>query len=444
MSYLKIYNQPLNALILIIFLTAPYFYIRQYGFDFSKGTSFSLVDFFLLLTLLTGAYSLFKNPDSILPLNKNLRNLFIIGGIFVLLCLISGFTADMSGVNHNINWKSLLSGTLQYAFILLILPLLANIFLKYETLRTAIRFIALGYLFPMLINIAIAPVNMLPELREMFFVANRALGTYGNANSFAEVLVITFPLYIYLIAKEKGLWQLTGYIGLIALLDCLVLSGSFSGLITFVTVIIMNMILLAFWKKNPLRRHVKQIFYNTLILSALFILSYIGLSYYAPTLMEKTENRLFLKTHAEIIEEAATDFSDTVNTRMELNYRGLDLLIQRNGGIFYGHGLRQTANLPQFNFGGNGLDVHLLYLLLWIEGGFILAVTFGIYLLLLLKNCITMAKTNPSEALVFATSVIAIMVFALFLPHNYLRYFWVPLLPAFLTINNKNVDSANG
>jgi len=118
---------------------------------------------------------------------------------------------------------------------------------------------------------------------------------------------------------------------------------------------------------------------------------------------------------------------------MELNYRGLKLLKERMGGFLYGHGVRQTSYLPEFNFGGNGLDIHLLYLLLWVEGGFILAATFGVYLLLLLRNCINLAKTHPAEAITLATALLSLALFGLFLPHAYLRYFWLPLLPAFIT-----------
>ncbi len=432
MINLKLHKQPVHILMLLAFLTAPYYYIRQYGFDFSRGTSFSLVDIFLFAAIFLVAKEFFRKRVS-LRLNKSLRDLLVVGGIFTFLCVLSGVTANLFGANATVNWRALFSGAMQYGFILIAIPLLVAFFFSPSNIKTAIRFTALGYIPPMIINILLAPEGVFPYLRDMFFCANRALGTYGNANSLAEVLLITLPLYVYLIATETGFWKKVGYVGLIAFLDCLFLSGSFSGFIAFIAVALANLALFVFWKNHPLRAHTKNIIKQVMLIAVMFIFSYLALSLYAPYVVGKINERIIPNYTFSLPSKKETVLEQTVNTRMELNYRGLELLKERSGGLFYGHGLRQTSTLPEFNFGGNGLDVHLLYLLLWVEGGFILAATFGVYTLLLFRNCFNLAKTHPAEAIALATAVLSMALFGLFLPHNYLRYFWIPLLPAFIT-----------
>ncbi len=426
-------SSKLNLAMILVFLAAPYYYIRYGVFDFSKGTSFYIADFFLISACLLISVKTLQNLKSIFQ-NKQLLHILVAGGVFVSLCLLSGVTAKISGANNNVNWTTLLSGTIQYGFILLALPIVAFFYISQNNLRTAIRYIAIGYLPPMIINILLAPEEAFPYLREMFFCANRALGTYGNANSLAEVLLITVPFYVYLVATETGFWKKIGYIGLVAFLDCLFLSGSFSGFLTLIAITLANIALIAFWKNHPLRPHIKNIVKQTALIASIFICSYLLLSLYAPYVVGKVNERIIPQKEQQIEQTA---LEQTVNTRMELNYRGLELLKQRSGGLFYGHGLRQTANLPEFNFGGNGLDIHLIYLLLWVEGGFILGATFGIYSLLLLRNCFNLAKTHPAEAITLATAVLSMVLFGLFLPHNYLRYLWIPLIPAFITIKNE-------
>jgi hypothetical protein len=455
-------TQPVHFLMLLVFLTAPYFYIRDGGFDFSKGNSLSLVDLFLITSLCLVGYNFLLKRFS---LNKRLLAMLWVGGVFTALCLLSGITAQIFGANDNVNWLTLFSGTVQYSFIFIAFPVLAAFFLSSGNIRTAIRYIALGYMPTMLMTILLAPEAAFPDLRTMFFAVNRAIGTYGNANSFAEVLMITMPLYAYLIATEKGLWQKVGYVGLIALLVCLFLSGSFSGAIALVIIMIANVILIAVWKKHPLRGHIKSALLQLALIIFMFTCAYAAVSIYAPYIVGRVVERILPHTinsapnHAmEITSEQSVEIisgqkvevpisppvaapppppptvlQGTVNTRMELNYRALDKIKERSGGLFYGHGLRQTSALPEFDFEGNGLDVHMLYLLLWAEGGFILTATFMAYLLLLFYNCVNLAKTYPAEAIAIGTSVLSLAVFCLFLPHDYLRYFWVPLLPAFIT-----------
>ena len=450
---LKSNGKPVHFLLLLAFLTAPYFYIRDGGFDFSKGSSFSLVDLFLMSSLVWAGYNFLRKRFA---LNKGLMIMLGVGSIFTGLCILSGVTAQMFGANSHVNWRTLFSGTIQYSFIFIAFPVLAAFFLSQSNVRTAIRYIALGYIPTMLITIFLASETAFPSFREMFFSANRAMGTYGNANSLAEVALITISYYVYLIATEKGFWQKVGYVGLIALLICLFLSGSFSGAIALVVIFIVNIILLAIWQKHPLRGHIKSLLLQSVLVVFLFSCSYAAISVYAPYIVGKVVERIFPHTinvvpnppqeiapgqSVEIAVAAQpvvaapppTVLQETINTRMELNHRAIAKIKERSGGLFYGHGLRQTSSMPEFYFGENGLDVHLLYLLLWVEGGLILAAAFGIYLLLLLKNCVNIAKAQPAEAISIGTGVLSLALFGLFLPHDYLRYFWVPLLPAFIT-----------
>jgi hypothetical protein len=103
----------------------------------------------------------------------------------------------------------------------------------------------------------------------------------------------------------------------------------------------------------------------------------------------------------------------------------------RHGGLLTGHGVRESEALSEFSFAGPHQEIHLIYLLLWVEGGFILLACFCLYLALLLKNAAALAAEYPSEAVVAGSAVVALALFGFTYPHLYMRYFWVPLLPAF-------------
>lgn len=377
------------------------------------------------------------------------------GFLFTALSAASIFTGKfIYGDVFTFHWPSWLSGTVQYAFIFIGFPILAGYFLSAGNVRDAIRYIALGYLPPMLLNILLLPNSAWPWMREMFFWANRALGTYGNANSFAMVITLTFPYYAYLIATEKGLWRNIGYIGMVALLSCLLLSGSFSGFIVFSCVFLANFALIILWRKNPLRSHVKSLAINIILLALLTCCSYMLMRSVSPGMLDSLDKRFFPAETSQQSKAETTD-DETVlalkqevakrgsaDIRMELNKRAVELIIERNGGIFYGHGMRQTLLLPQFTILDTKFDVHMVYLLLWIEGGLVLSLTFLAYLILLMRNCWNMAKSHPAEAIAIFSSVLAITLFGAFNTQEYLRYFWVPLLPAFVTGSRRVLENA--
>jgi hypothetical protein len=464
----------LHFVILLTLLISPYFFLKSLFFNFVTGTSFALVDFFLAVLVLLGIKNVLQNRIS-LSFDKQFRNIFFTGIIFISLCLLSGMTSFI--VSSQLNLWALLCGTAQYAFIFIGFPLIALFFLSKDDIKPLIRYISLAYLLPMLITILILLLPLIngDEITRVlysgvFYANGRAQGTFENANSFAFVLLITFPFYVYLTATEKGFWKAIGVIGSISFVPCFFLTACFSGVLVFFLFIIFNLLLIILWKNNPLRRKLKNIIFCGVLIIIIPLVSIYSLSivsYYSPTinnlywvLSRNVTQRLFSsqtsvetekfreKFSSKSLQEAKkTDGQPSILTkflssnafhsaffRMSLNYKAWNLIKERGGGFFFGHGLLQSSFLPTFDYGVNGkTEPHLIYLLLWSEGGLILALAYSFYLLLLSYNCIRLAKTHPREALALGGVILAFALCGFFYPHNFLRHFWIPLLPAFIT-----------
>jgi hypothetical protein len=152
-------------------------------------------------------------------------------------------------------------------------------------------------------------------------------------------------------------------------------------------------------------------------------LSNLSLSLHHPSV--KTQ-KIEGSDHHELYESIGS-----MSQRIELIERAMDLVVSRSGGVFLGHGLRQSFAYTPFHFAGPALDVHMQFILLWIEGGFVLMLLYILFLGLIARQVFRAAKNHPAEALMMGASLVAIIFTGAMSPHLYLRYFWVPLLPAF-------------
>jgi hypothetical protein len=122
----------------------------------------------------------------------------------------------------------------------------------------------------------------------------------------------------------------------------------------------------------------------------------------------------------------------SANIRLELIDRAIDLLQKRGWGVLFGHGLRQTYTLPQFQFGDDGLDVHLIYLLLWLETGAVGVALYVGYFGLLSWMASRSAGIEAVTRYAALAPVAIFLLIGVFMPHMYLRFFWVPLIPAMM------------
>lgn len=417
-------------------ISAPWFYLRWGGFTFSVGTSLSLVDLFLFAGVVYFALRVVWGEIAFRQdLQGSQKPLLLCGIAFVLLGFMSGFTHVWAG-SRPIDWGALLSGLSQYAFVLLALPLITLAVLGGQQARFVLRILAVGYLLPMIANLVLLRPDVLPHISFMFTSVGRAIGSYGNANSFAGVLMLMLPYYLYLAYVDIGRWRWVGIVGAALSFSCLLLTASFGGYLVLAACIGVN-VMLVIWKGHPIRARgkLRAAILPTVAIFATFSMV-LGFSVvYAPSVQYDLASRLGAATaETSLVASNGTGgLSQNIGSmsqRLDLIVRGFHLISERQGGLFYGHGLRQTTMMKEFAFGIVHLDIHLVYLLLWVEGGAVLALAFIGYLAVLLVGCVYQFRRRPGLAIAAGTSVLAFILMGMVMPHIYLRYFWVPLMPA--------------
>lgn len=415
----------LGSVMTLVFMTIPYLFLRQHWDDYSQGSSFTLGDAFMCLA----ALQMLIHRRRIASARVSFT-LLLIGALFVVLCFVSGAEGFLLyGVD--VSLPALLSGTVQYAFILLILPLIGAHYLTSGNLRSALRYISFSYLFPMILVLLCLPHSTPERLRAVFFFNNRALGSYGNPNTFAAIIGMTFFLYLYLAITDEGRWRIVGQVGILLCLLCTFLSVSFSGALIMLCVIIANLTLCFFWSRHPFRRHrgrLAVLAVSTLLFT--IVVSSAGVARW-PWILEDVLVRLSAVQTSNVSRLQVRQIG-SAEDRLQLMQLGLDLIAERHGGILAGHGMKQTEQLRQFSFAGVSQTVHQVYLLLWVEGGLVLLLVFGCYLIQMFRNVWALARAFPDEGVAVGSALLGLVVFGMFNPHIYMRFFWIPALPAFI------------
>lgn len=399
-----------------LIVAAPWFIFRV------PGTSLSIVDVLITLALLMVLAHLVQYE---VPASSNIarqKGLFYLGFAFMFLGLFSGIEAILfaRGVY---SVKALFESNIQYGFIMLVFPAIALYFVKIFNIRTFLRLVGLAYLIPMVISILLIYPGTPEYLKEIFFTAGRARGVYGNPNAFAGVLAITTSIYVVLGIVDKGIWKLVGIIGLPMALANLLITASFGGVLVFVCIVVLNFILSFFWRRHPFRSHPAK------SLQLLLIVIVIGIATFM--LIKDSEYTEGMRTArldqiSSLGEGADVKDFGSAAIRIALIDESFEMITSRGGGIF-GHGLGQSKHVSKYNY-----DVHLLYLLLWIEGGVVLLGVYLLFLILLLRNAIALAAIDPPTGLAMGMGVVAIILYGLVNPHIYLRYYWIPVLPCFV------------
>jgi hypothetical protein len=90
-----------------------------------------------------------------------------------------------------------------------------------------------------------------------------------------------------------------------------------------------------------------------------------------------------------------------------------------------GHGLRQSPYVSKIG------NVHNTYLLLWTEGGIFLLLLYLLFFVFLIRNCIAVTRFAPYVGVSMAVCLLGVATFGAGNPGEYLRYFWIPVLPLF-------------
>lgn len=435
-------------------LLAPYFYLRPYGFDFTRGTSFSLVDACLVLLLVNLILE-----ERIAIFQSIVRNIYATLGIaFVVTAAVAALIGRYLGdFESPLKLWNLFSGLAQYGFVFIALPLLAMRYFS-NNIHRLIRWISIAYLPPMLIGMVFLN-HATPEiLRGLFYFANRAIGTYGNANGYAVVILLVFPYYTYLAATDTGRWRLIGFLGQTASLLSLLLTVSFSGALVLagmVSIGVCSLFLNVRRKQLSWLKLARFVAMSFILAIAAGYLVYL----YAPTVITDISPRLSAAAIATsgVIENknvlasrsasssagnnsgVGTDRNASSNSssvgsasqRVDLMHRAVTAITDHNGNIIWGAGLGNSRFSTLFTFDNVQLDVHNVYLLLWVESGLLSALLF---LIILFAGMVLVRRSAPAQhaaALAIGLSILAMALVGLIHPHLYLRYFWIPLLPAF-------------
>lgn len=124
---------------------------------------------------------------------------------------------------------------------------------------------------------------------------------------------------------------------------------------------------------------------------------------------------------------------DTAGTRMELVRRAIDAIEE---APIAGHGMLIKDNILMKSF-----TVHNNFLGAWTAGGVLVFLGVVIATLLALRYCLRRDKRDPLQSIV-ATSVVAALVFAQTAPGIYNRYYWLPIAFAiFLALPSRQSDA---
>jgi O-antigen ligase len=399
-------------------LLAPYFGLRM------PGTSFTLIDLLLVLALFGAAIfdakARLHDPRALVA---RYTPMVMLGLLFVLLGLLSGVEGLLIE-NYVFSLGSLLGSVGQYAFILIGLPIISARLLAAERVWGFLRLIALSYTVPMVIT----PVSMHPYMpnifRDYFFNAGRAVGTFGNANTYAIVLVTLMPIYAVLSVSERGKWAYIGLTGLLLVFLNLFMTASYGGFLVLLLVFIANSLLFLVWRRHPFRVHWRRTVAIVMVLvMAAAVAGFVKFnSPGAKGRMWKRFDSLVGLARSERME--VREFG-SAGIRIQMIEESVDMIIARYGGI-WGHGLGQSKPISVYS-----QNVHLLYLLLWIEGGIILLLLYLFIMGVLLRNAFKLAVVQPAAAAALSLGVFTMIFAGLITTHLYLRFYWIPLLPAF-------------
>lgn len=396
-------------------LTAPYFGLRV------AGTSYSLVDIIISVTVVSRLGWLCIRPHTSVKLLKRAGSTMAVGLVFAFFGLLSGLEAQILGAGE-FSAPKLLSAVVQYAFVMIALPMVAAYHLPVDRVWRFLRLIALGYMVPMVFTVVLLHPVFPEAMRDVFFSAGRAIGTFENANSFAAVLTILIPIYGVFMITEHGWWRGIGLAGFLLAVLCLTLTASIGGMVSLGLVLAANLLWVLVWRRHPIRIYFGRTVVVTVVMLIVMVLLSVLLSSYFIHDHGRVQDRFQLL--AQWWQVGIIDFG-SVSLRFELIKEAWGLIIERFGGLIWGHGLGQSKVVSAYQ-----ISVHLQYLLLWVEGGMALLLIYIGFLGVLLRNAFRLASIHPAAGVAVGLGIVAIALFGFFNPHIYLRYFWIPVLPA--------------
>jgi hypothetical protein len=384
-------------------------------------SSFSLTDCGLTVagfTVLTGIFMLQK-----IPKRWGLDfGILTVGLVFSILSILSTGTG-MQLFRYDFHSSDFISGFIQYLFIYWAMPLVAARYLRVDNLWLYMRALVVGYSIPLVAM----PMSLLPHvpgfITTAFFQYGRARATYENPNSFGSICVVVLPVILTIaICDPSRKWRYIAIGATVLTLANMIMTVSFGAFGILASITIVNAALWLILKKHPMRKGWRRMLGITVFVVAVATGVIALASTKLPAGIKERMGVVISMVEKGDIRETKIG---SVHIRTNLNKEAETFISQRQGGI-YGHGLRQSPYMSRFN-----VNVHNEYLLLWIEGGIFLLLTFIVFFLILIRNCIALMRVSNMVGNAFALSLLAIIAFGFTNPEFYLRYWWVPLIPLF-------------
>lgn len=371
---------------------ASYFRLGNINFDLSD---------FIFLIVAVGVFFKFRYLRFVKI--KSLR-IWIYISIFIFLIgfLISGYKSDLERY-----WIVFA----QYCYGIFVIPFVMKDVLKDnpKLIDKGLFYFTLGILSITVFGIIIYHFFPLLSLRFSSSASRRMGSLMENPNQMASFLCIAFLMLTYLRErKEVGLFFYIFSLGII--IYGLLLTGSFSGLLTFMVSLLCYLFLI---------RGYRLILY---VLSFITIVSvFVMLNLIPETITSRIE-----------ASSSSQSGYGSYDYRMELNDVALDIITKKP---FIGIGLNNFQN-----YSGYPNDVHNAFLLIWAEAGILPIIGMFIMFSSLIFTIFRLfrQKRLSRPDLAFLIALCACIVIALSNhTHFYARFWFIPIVFIILILNSR-------
>ncbi|WP_172967658.1 O-antigen ligase [Hydrogenovibrio sp. JE_KL2] len=298
---------------------------------------------------------------------------------------------------------------------------IANHFIKFENLHSFFKIVGIAYLIPLLMSLSALAFNF-PH-HDLFFSASRAIGTFGNANSFAYITLLMLPIILFLVLKSGGCYARVAWIVVLTvLLFNLLLTMSFSAFLILLFLIFVNSVLFYKYRKRLPRHFLKK--YLMWIVGIGFVM---GASLFLITLFNSSfHNTLLLRLN--IGHSGLGSSAD----RISLMENALEILLKTPQNFLLGIGLQQ-ASFYELSPSGVAETVHNTYILMLLETGAFGLLAFLMIWFQLYKNINSLKYLDLSVYILLLNLFLIFLLIMFFNPHTYLRYFFIPVMPIFVS-----------
>lgn len=411
----NISGKKISPIFRCIIVTGPLFALRI------PDSSFSLTDFFLVIATIYVIIKMFFHEG--IKKKSGLDLGILLNGILFAIVAILNTMAGPQLIKYELKTSDFFSGFIQYLFILIAMPLIAAQFLQRENLWSFMRTLVVGYLLPLIA----LPASFLPGtphfVHDAFFLYARARSTYENPNSFGAMCGVTMAIFMVVaLCDPKKSWRYVSVAAAGLSIAEMTLTVSFGAAIVLAAVMFTAFGLMLFVRDHPLRRRMTR-FVGVFSVVILVLLTGIAISI-AKTPGSAIQQRFniisAMFSHGDVEE---TKVGSTVS-RLALTQEAIGFITERQGGL-WGHGLRQSPYVSKIG------NVHNTYLLLWTEGGLFLMLLYLLFFVFLIRNGIALLRFAPYVGVAMAVALVGVATFGAGNPGEYLRYFWIPVLPLF-------------